>query len=198
MHFWQFLSAALYYHADMHVFSKSAQRTLTWQAVSATQRCAHLCHHWFHSALCCTAHYQQEFSKVQFLVNAFSVCRRFYRSHFSHDFHAHGVNNKKLWQQNVYFRFIHSCWIFAGIFAQLVLETAEELVLPSVHVKRNCLQSLTRRKKQNKRGKKKKQKAKKHNKFVGTNRPHKYGQVIALAIAQKCVHNLLLNLLKQQ
>ena len=46
------------YHADMHIFTESAQRTPTRQAISAThKRCAHHpCHHWFHSALHCTAH----------------------------------------------------------------------------------------------------------------------------------------------
>ena len=51
------IGAVLYYHADMHVFSKSAQRTTIRQTVSAThKRCAHHpCHHWFHSAvLYCT------------------------------------------------------------------------------------------------------------------------------------------------
>ena len=124
----------------MHVFIKPAQRTPTRQAVlmhiNAVR--AHLpCHHWLHSALCCTAHFPQEFSKLEPLVNAFGVFRAFYRGHFSHNFRVQGVTlkgkavaTKCLFQ--IYSQLLDIC-------SRLVLKTAEELIGAVANSKRPLL-----------------------------------------------------------
>ena len=101
----------------MHEFTESAQRTPTRQAVSATPslNAVLIIRVIIDSTVLCivlhTVH--RNFQKVQLLVNAFGVFGAFYRGHFSYDFHKQGVTLDTFWQQNVYFRFNHSYWIFA-------------------------------------------------------------------------------------
>ena len=80
------------------------------------------------TALCVVLHtVHRNFQKVQLLVNAFGVFREFYRGHFSPDFRAQGVTLKsKALAAKCIFQ-IYSQLL--DIFTQLVLKTADELIL---------------------------------------------------------------------
>ena len=74
----------------MHIFTESAQRTPTRQAVSATPSLNAV----LIIRVIIDSTLSIEISKVQLLVNAFGVFGAFYRGHFSHDFRAQRVTLK--------------------------------------------------------------------------------------------------------
>ena len=121
----------------MHVFIESAQRTPTRQAVSATHKCCahHPCFHCFHSALLYvvlhTVH--RNFQKCNFwwMHSIFGVFRAFYPGHFSYDFRAQGVTLKSKASATKCVFQIYSQLL--DICTRLVLKSAGELSLPSVH-----------------------------------------------------------------
>ena len=83
------------------------------------------------TVLCVVLHsVHRNFQKVQLLGNAFGVFREFHRGHFSPDFRAQGatLKSKALATKcifQIYSQLLDIC-------TQLVLKTANELILPSV------------------------------------------------------------------